>query len=158
VFRLQEHFLLLEGVSSAGACNCLLPLQSTLIVFNAQIWPTHKWLCGKDSSTFSFAPFSPAERSQLIDIAAPARPDPKSVKNASVLLGQLKEAGLFDGSWEVSLFFFFAYRSHPSYLDEQELLDLLTCKSPSLPLWQTNSINAWVRDFVVELTLDSNPW
>jgi hypothetical protein len=99
VFRLQEHLLLLEGVSSAGASAsyCLWRARSSFPT--EQIWPTHKWLCGKDA--FSFPPLSKLEISHLEAIKDKMFSDGASSVYSS-WQSYLLVTGVFNQSWQAS--------------------------------------------------------
>jgi hypothetical protein len=99
-----------------------------------QIWPTHKWLCGKDG--FSFPPLTPLDISDLevirtrtyhVSVIEPTYPTWEAY---------LLVKDLFRGRWEVRLVLPSLSRPPISVIHDfplpQDLLALLTAKTTSL--------------------------
>ncbi|GAA5967304.1 hypothetical protein JCM3765_005596 [Sporobolomyces pararoseus] len=72
------------------------------------VWPVHKFLCGKDRSTFFFPPLSEEERLEvdlirdrpLVDNDGRCAGDLQTEVKGATLFEQIQSLGLFHGGWE----------------------------------------------------------
>ncbi|GAA5918611.1 hypothetical protein JCM6882_000833 [Rhodosporidiobolus microsporus] len=113
------------------------------------LWPTHRWLCGKPSSTFSFAPLT-EEEAHALEILAQPTSHPEGFKVYWPAL--VKELQLWDGKDEPKTLLADLRQREPSTVAEPlrslligELRGILVRAIPLLPSLglDSASANAW---------------